>query len=161
MSKLLAAKDAAEKALAVEFGRTESRLRDAWKFAAGIILALGFQLREVKSLVESPSPCVKILCCLSFAVLGVALVLVIACLQSNGYGQYPRGQKLWDSLKPESVSETDAEEALLLMLLQTREQNAKLNDARNRVLRWGGWLFLSGVLLITATQLLDAFVSWT
>ena len=161
MSKLLIAKDAAEKALAVELGRTESRLRDAWKFAAGIIVALGFQLRDVKSLVECPSPCVKILCCVSFVVLAGALALVIACLQPNGYGHHPRGQKLWDSLKPESVSETDAEEALLLMLLQTREHNAKLNDARNRVLRWGAWLFLSGVLLVTATQVMDAFMNWS
>ena len=161
MSKLLIAKEAAERALTVEWGRKESQLRDAWKFAAGIIVALGFQLRDVKSLVESPSPYVKILCCLSFVVLSAALLVVFACLQSNGYSHYPRGQKLWDSLKPENVSETEAEEAVLLMMLQTREQNAKSNDARGRGLRWAGWLFPAGVLLVVATQLLEAYFDWT
>lgn len=161
MSKLLAARAAAEQALAVEFGRGESRARDAWKFAAGIIVSLGFQLRDVKSLVESPSPAVKILCCLSLVALSVALVMVVLCLQANVCGHYPRGQKLWDGLKPENVSETGAEEALLLMVLQMREQNARVNDANKRILRWAGWLFLTGVLLVVATQLLDAFFDWT
>jgi hypothetical protein len=161
MPKLLIAKAAAEKALAVEFGRSESHVRDAWRFAAAIIVSLGFQLRDVKSLVESPSPWVKIVCCLSLVALGAALTMIIFCLQSNGYGHYPRGQKLWESLKPGNVSETEAEEAMLLMILQTREQNAKVNDANNRILRWAGWLFLAGVLLVVATQLLEAFFDWT
>jgi hypothetical protein len=118
-------------------------------------------LRDVRSLVESPSPWVKILSCVSLAVLGVCLFLACHALQGRGYGQYPRGNKLWENLKPESVTEETAEEALVQMLLQTREQNARLNDAKNRVLRWCGWLFLAGVLLVAGSQLLDAFENWT
>lgn len=161
MSKLLLAKEAAEKALTAEMNRTESRLRDAWKFTAGIIVVIGFQMRDIKSLVESPSPWVKILCCLSLAVLSGSLTLAFQGLQVKGYGHYPRGQKLWESLKPETISADSAEEGLVQMLLQTREQNAKLNDAKTRVLCWCGWLFFSGLLLVAGTQLLDAFENWT
>jgi len=161
MNKLRVAKEAAETALAFEFGRRESQLRDAWKFTTGIIVALGFQLRDVRTLVECPAACVKILCCLSFLVLVAALIAVSACLQFNGDGHYPRGQKLWDNLKPESVSDVEADEALVLMILQTREQNAKSNDVRGRNLQWVGRLVSAGILLVVATQLLDAFFNWT
>jgi len=161
MGKILIAKDAAEKALAAELSRTESLARDAWKFGAGIILVFGFQLRDIKSLVESPSLWVKILCCLSLAGLAVSLFLAFHSLQAKGYGHYPRGNKLWENLKPENISVAEAEEALVQMLLQTREQNARLNDARSRVLRGCGWLFLAGFLLAAASQVLDAFENWT
>jgi len=104
---------------------------------------------------------VKVLCCLSLAVLGIALFLAVQALQTNGSGHYPRGQKLWETLKPETVSEAAAAEALVQMLLQTREQNARLNDATTRRLKWCGWLFLAGALLVAGTQLLDAFENWT
>jgi hypothetical protein len=161
MGKILIIKDAAEKALAAELGRTDNLVRSSWKFAAGIIVVLGFQLREIKAMVESPSLWVKVLCCCSLAVLGASLLLAFYGLQLNGYGHYPRGNRLWENLKPESVSDDAAEEALVQMLLQTREQNARLNDARNRVLSWCGWLFVAGVLLVTGSQVLEAFADWT
>jgi hypothetical protein len=161
MSKLLLAKDAAEKALAIELSRTGSLLRSAGMFAAGNVVALGVQLRDLKALVESPSPLVKLLCCLSLAVLGASLLLACHGVQARGYGQYPRGQKLWESLKPEGVSADAAEEAVVQMRLQTREQNARLNDGRTRLLGWCAWLFATGSLLVAGSQLLDAFESWT
>jgi hypothetical protein len=161
MGKILIAKDAAEKALTAELARTDSLTQAAWKFAAGIIVVLGFQLRDVRTLVESPSPWVKILCCMALGILGVALFLAFRSLRAKGHGHYPRGNKLWENLKPESVSEEEAQEALVQMLLQTREQNARLNDATTRVLNWCGWLFLSGILLAAGCQLLDAFENWT
>jgi hypothetical protein len=161
MSKVLLAKDAAEKALAIELDRTGSLLRSAWMFAAGNLVALGFQLRDLKALVESPSPLVKLLGCLSLAVLGASLLLACQGVQARGYSQYPRGQKLWDSLKPESVSAEAAEEAIVQMLLQTREQNARLNDVKTRILGWCAGLFATGSLLVAGSQVLDAFESWT
>lgn len=161
MSKIVLAKDAAEKALAIELGRTDSLGRTAWMFAGANLVALGFQLRDVRALVESPSPPVKILCCLSLAILGASLLLACQCGLVRGYSQYPRGQKLWESLKPESVSADAAEEAVVQMLLQTREHNARLNDVKTRVLGWCGWLFATGSLLVAGSQLLDAFESWT
>ncbi|HEX4350846.1 MAG TPA: hypothetical protein VH251_10680 [Verrucomicrobiae bacterium] len=161
MGKILIAKDAAEKALAAELARTDTLARAAWKFAAGIIVVLGFQLRDIRTLVESPSLWVKVLCCLSLGILGVALILAFQGLQGKGHGHYPRGNKLWENLKPESVSEEAAQEALVQMLLQTREQSARLNDAASRVSNWCGWLFLTGVLLSAGCQLLDAFENWT
>jgi hypothetical protein len=161
MSKLLIAKDAAEKAWSVELARTESRSREAWRFAVVTMVVLGFQVRDLKALVESPSPWVKILSYLSLAALGGAACLAIYVLQLNGHSHYPRGQKLWENLKPETVTDEAAEEALVLLLLQTREQNAKLNDARTRILRWCGWLFLGGLLLVAGSQLLEALADWT
>jgi hypothetical protein len=161
MSKLRLAKDAAEKALAIELDRAGGLMRNAWLFLAGIIVVAGFQLRDLKSLVESPSPTVKILCCASLAVLSAALVLSGLAMQANGGGLYPRGQKLWESLKPETVSDAAAEEALVQMLLQAREPIARANDAKARILRWCGWLFVAGSLLVVGSQVLDAFVSWT
>jgi hypothetical protein len=161
MGKILIAKDAAEKALAAELLRTESLAGMAWKIAAGIIVVFGFQLRDVRTLVESPSLWVKVLCCLSLGILGVALILAFQCLQAKGHGHYPRGNKLWENLKPENISEEAAQEALVQMLLQTREQNARLNDAASRVSNWCRWLFLAGVLLAAGCQLLDAFENWT
>lgn len=161
MSKILTAKAAAENALSLELDRSESLSRQAWKFVAGIVVVSGFQLRDLKSLVESPSPWVKILCCLSLAVLAAALFLACRSLQDWSGGDYPRGQKLWESLKPESVSEEAAEEALVQMLLQSREQNARLNDTKTRLLGWCGWIFLIGSWLVIVSQLLDAFENWT
>ena len=161
MSKIRIAKAAAEKALAAELARTEAQARAAWKFAAGIIVVTGFQLRDVKSLVEAPLPWVKILCGVSLAVLIAALLLAILGLRAKGVSPYPRGFKLWETLKPETVSSDAAEEAVVQMLLQTREQNSRLNDAKDRLLWWCGWLFFAGALLVTGGQLLDAFADWT
>jgi len=161
MNKILIAKDAAEKAFAAELGRAESQTRNAWKFIGGTIVAMGFELREVKSLVESPSPWVKILCGASLAILAAALVLAVQSLQAKGYAHYPRGNKLWENLKPEMISPEAAQEALVQMLLQTREQNARLNDAKSRLLGWCGWLFCAGALLVTGCQLLEAIEDWT
>lgn len=161
MTKILIAKDAAEKALVAEFERTESLGREAWKMALGIIVVLGFQLQDIRTLAESPSSWVKILVGLSLAVLSAGFLLVMQSLRTKGYGQYPRGNKLWETLKPEGVSEEAAEEALVQMLLQTREQNARLNDAKSRLLNWCGWLLLAGVLLVVGSQVLDAFENWT
>jgi hypothetical protein len=44
------------------------------------------------------------------------------------------------------------------MLLETREQNARLNDAKVKSLFWCGWLLFVGFLLVAGSQLLDAFV---
>lgn len=161
MSKILIAKDAAEKAFGAELDRADAQMRGACKFVAGILVVLGFQLREVKSLVESPSHWVKILCGLSFGVLAASLFLAFHGVQARSYAHYPRGQKLWENLKPENVSSADAEEAIVQMLLQTREQNARLNDAKCRVLGWCGWLFFAGVLLVAGCQLLEAIADWT
>jgi hypothetical protein len=159
MSKVLIAKDAAEKAIVAETSRTESLLRLGGKFAAGIIVVLGFQLLDAKTLLESPSPWVKILCYASLAVLGLSLFFAFVLLNQKNYANYPRGNTLWENLKPDNVSEETAEEALVQLLLKTREQNALSNDSRARSLSLCGWLFLAGVLLVAASQLLDAYIS--
>lgn len=159
MSKILIAKDAVEKALLAELNRTESLLREGGKLAAGIIVVMGFQLLDAKALLESPSPWAKALCYLSLVVLSVSLLLAFCSQQTKGYANYPRGNMLWDNLKPENVSEEAAEEALVQMSLKTREQNARLNDAKTRVLGSCRWLFFIGILLLAGSQLLDAFAN--
>jgi hypothetical protein len=161
MGKILIAKEAAEKALVAELSRAESLARDAWKFVAGISLVMAFQLRDLRTLVESPSAGVKLAGCVSLAVLAIALFLAFYSFQFKSCGHYPRGNKLWDTLKPDAVSDQEAEEAMVQMLLQTREQHARLNDSKRRVLGWCGWIFFAGLLLVAGSQLLDAFADWT
>lgn len=153
------AKDATEKAMAAESGRTESLLRDGGRLAAGAVIVLGFQLLDLKALLESSSPWAKIVSCASLGVLGMSLWLATWSQQVKGYANYPRGFTLWDNLKPETVSEEAAEEALMQMLLKTREQNARLNDAKTKVLHWCRWLLFIGVLLVAGSQLLDAYAN--
>ncbi len=151
-------KSAAEKAMAAEAVRTDSLLREAGKLVAGILIVLGFQLLDAKTLMESGAHGVKILGGLSVALLAVSLLLAFAGLTNKGYASYPRGNKLLDTLKPESVTEEAAEEGLIQLLLKTREQNALLNDAKARALFWSGWCFFAGILLVAASQLFDAYV---
>ena|SRR5271155_669078 len=159
MSKISIVKEAAEKAIAAESDRTVHLLRQAGKFVAGIIIVTGFQLLDANTLLESSSPWVKILCCLSLAILGISLFFAVQGKRLKGYADYPRGNKLWDNLKPEIVSEDAAREALMQMLLKTREQNAQLNDAKANSLFWCGWLLFVGFLLVAGGQLLDAFLN--
>lgn len=159
MSKLSIAKDATEKAMSAEISRTEYLLREGGKLAAGIVVVMGFQLLDAKALLESSSFWAKISCYLSLAVLSLSLLLAFYSQQAKDYANYPRGNTLWDNLKPENVSEENAEEALVQMLLKTREQNARLNDAKTRVLYWCRWLLFIGVLLLVGSQLLDAFTN--
>ena len=159
MSKLSLVKDVAEKATSAELNRTESLLREAGKLAAGIVVVMGFQLLDAKALMESSSPWAKKSCFLSLVVLSVSLLFAFHGQQVKGYANYPRGNVLWDTLKPENVSEETAEEALVQMLLKAREQNARLNDAKTRVLYWCRWLLFGGILLLLGSQLLDAFTN--
>jgi hypothetical protein len=158
MSKISIVKEAAEKAAAAESDRTARLLRKAEMFAAGITIVIGFQLLDVKTLLESASQPVKYLSYLSLAVLFISLVFAFRGMQLKGYADYPRGKKLWDNLKPENISEEAAQEALVQLLLETREQNARLNDAKVKSLACCGWLLFAGFLLVAGSQLLDAFV---
>jgi len=157
MSKFSLVKEAAEKALLAEQDRTDGLAGEGNKLAAGIIIVLGFQLLDVRALLESSSPAAKIFCHIAMALLGLALLLVLCSRPAKGSAGYPRGFALWDSLKPETVSEEAAEEAFVQMLLKTREQNARLNDAQTRLLHWCRWVFFAGILAVAGSQLLDAF----
>ena len=155
MSKISLVKEVAEKAIAAESDRTVHLLRKAEIYAAGIIIVTSYQLLDIKILVQS-SPWVRILGLVSLAFLGVALFFAFRGMRLKGQADYPRGNKLWVNLKPENITEDAAQEALVQMLLETREQNARLNDARVSALFWCGWLFFSGFLLVASSQLLDA-----
>jgi hypothetical protein len=159
MSKISIVKDAAEKAVLAELNRTESLLRESGKLAAGIVVVMGFQLLDAKALLESSSPWAKITCYFSLSVLSISLLLAFYSQQVKGYANYPRGYALWDNMKPENVSEETAEEALVQMLLKTREQNARLNDVKTRVLYWCRWLLFIGILFLVGSQLLDGFAN--
>ena len=158
MSKISIVKEVAEKAIAAEADRTAHLLRKADTLAAGIIIVTGFQLLEANNLLGSSPQWTNLLYYLSLAVLSVSLFFAFRGMRVKGYVGYPRGNKLWDNLKPENVSEDAAQEALVQMLLQTREQNARLNDAKVISLFWCGWLLFVGFLLVASSQLLDALV---
>jgi hypothetical protein len=158
MNKIAIVKEVAEKAIAAESDRTVHLLRKAEWYAAGIVIVAGFQLLDVKTLEESSSPWVRIVCHVSLGVLSAALFFAVRGMRLKGHADYPRGNKLWVNLKPETISEDAAQEALVQMLLETREQNARLNDAKINSLLWCRWLFFAGFLLVAGSQLLDAFV---
>jgi hypothetical protein len=158
MSKISIVKEVAETAIRAESDRIVHLLRKAELYAAGIIIVMGFQLLDVKTLLESSSQWVKILCYASLGILGLALFFAFRGMRLKGHADYPRGNKLWVNLKPDNITEEAAQEALVQMLLETREQNARLNDAKVKALFWCGWLFFAGFLLVAGSQVLDAFV---
>jgi len=159
MSKISLAKDAAEKAMQTELNLAEHLVREGGKLVAGIGVVIGFQLLDAKALMESSSAWAKASCYVSLGLLSVALLPAFCSQQLKSYASYPRGNTLWDNLKPDDVSEETAEEALVHMLLKTREQNARLNDAKIRVLSACRWLFLIGIIVLVAGQLADAFAN--
>jgi len=159
MNKIIIVKEVAEKAIAAESDRTAQLLRKADTLAAGIIIVTGFQLLSANNLLGSSAPWANIAYYLSLGVLSVSLFFAFCGMRVKGYAGYPRGNKLWETLKPESVSDDAAQEALVHMLLETREQNARLNDAKVKSLLWCGWLFFVGFLLVAGSQLLNAVLN--
>ncbi len=159
MSKISIVKEAAEKAIATEQERTGLLLRKAYMLAAGAIIITGFQLLDSNNLLGYSTMWSNILYCLPPAVLSFALFFAFRGMQLTGYTGYPRGNKLWDALKPENVTGDAAQEALVQMFLDTREQNARLNDAKAKCLSWSGWLLFTGFLLVAGSQLLIPFLN--
>ena len=159
MTKLSIAREAAEKAFAVEEETAKQLLARAEKLLAGIIIVTGFQLLDVTYLLGSSSQWVKALCCAALAALSLASFFGFCSLRLSGYSGYPRGDKLWENLKSETVSDETAEMAVIQLLLKNREQNAKLNDAKIRSLFWCRWLFFGGLSLVTASQLFGVIAS--
>ena len=159
MSKIAIVKDAAEKAMKAESDRTGQLFTRAEKFLAAAVLVTGYQMSDAAALIESSSWLAKISCLLALAALGTAMFMGLYALRLKGYVGYPRGDKLWEALRPDNVSVDDAELAVIQLLLQTREQNAKLNDAKARSLSWCGWFLLAGVLLAVGGRLLDTFAN--
>ena len=159
MSKISIVKETAEKAIVAESDRTVQLLRKADMLAAGTIIDTGFQLMDANNVLGSSSHWADILYYLSLAGLSAALFFAFRGMQAKGYAGYPRGKKLWDTLKPENISEDAAQEALVQMLLETREQNARLNDAKIKSLFWCGWLLFAGFLLVAASQLLNPILN--
>ncbi len=159
MSKISMVKEAAEKAIAAESDRTVHLLRKADALAAGTIVVTGFQLMDANNLLGSSSHWTDILFYLSLVALSIALFFAFRGVGVKGYAGYPRGNKLWDTLKPENITEDAAQEALVQMLLKTREQNARLNDAKGNSLYWCGWLLFAGFLLVVGSQLLNAILN--
>jgi hypothetical protein len=159
MNKITVVKEAAEKAMAGECDRTKQLIGRAEKFIAGIIIVTGFQLLDLPTLLETSSQCVKGSCYLSLAVLSLALFFGFCSLRLKRHAGYPRGDKLWENLKSTDVSDDAAEQAVIQLLLKTREQNAKLNDVRAGLLFWCGWLFFAGFLLVVSSHLLGALAN--
>lgn len=158
MSKARIIQEAAEKAAAAEVDRTRLLLARAEKFSAAIIVLVGFQLLGANYMLACASLWIRGMCYLSLAFLGVSLFCAVWSLKVKDYAGYPRGNRAWDNLKADDISESAAEEAVIQMLLNTREQNAKLNDAKTRWLFWSGWLLFGGIGLIIGSHLLAALV---
>lgn len=156
MNKISIIMETAEKAMAAEADRAGQLLGRAEKFAAGIVIVTGFQLWNLTGMLDPSSRWASDSCYLSLAVLSLSLVFAVYCLRLKGYAGYPRGDKLWETLKAENVSDGDAEQAIIQLLLKSREQNARLNDAKMGLLFWCGVLFVVGFLLVIISRLLAA-----
>jgi hypothetical protein len=156
MNKISTVMETAEKAMAAETDRTKQLLGRAEKFATGIVIVAGFQLWNLTGMLDPSSRWISDLCYLSLGVLSLSLPLALYSMRLKGYAGYPRGDKLWETLKSENVSDDDAGQAVIQLLLKNREQNAKLNDAKLRLLFWCGWLFFVGFVLVIISRLLAA-----
>jgi len=156
MNKISIIMETAEKAMAAEMDRTKQLLGRAEKFAAGIVIVAGFQLWNLTGMLDPSSRWISDLCYLSLGVLSLSLPLALYGMRLKGYAGYPRGDKLWETLKSENVSDDDAGQAVIQLLLKNREQNSRLNDAKMRLLFWCGWLFFVGFFLVIISRLLAA-----
>jgi hypothetical protein len=156
MNKISIIRETAEKAMAAETDRAKQLLGRAEKFTAGIVIVAGFQLWNLTGMLDPSSRWISDLCYLSLGVLSLSLLLAFYGMRLKGYAGYPRGDKLWETLKSENVSDGDTEQAVIQLLLKNRELNAKLNDAKMRLLFWCGVLFLVGFLLVIISRLLAA-----
>jgi len=156
MNKISIIMETAEKAMAAETDRAEQLLGRAEKFAAGIVIVTGFQVWNLTGMLDPSSRWASNSCYLSLGVLSLSLLFAFCSLRLKGYSGYPRGDKLWETLKSENVSDNDAEQAIIQLLLKNREQNAKLNDAKTGLLFWCGLLFVVGFLLVIISRLLAA-----
>jgi hypothetical protein len=154
VSKISLIKETAEKAMVAENERTGRLSGRAEKLTAGTIVVMGFELLSAANLMGSGSRWAEWACYLALAVLALSLFFGFGAIRFEGYANYPRGDKLWETLKPDNVSEDTAEEAIIQMLLRSREQNAKLNDAKARSLSRCGGLLFAGFLLAAVSQLL-------
>jgi hypothetical protein len=159
MNKILIIKETAEKAVAAETDRAKQLFGRAEKLAAGIVIVTGFQLWNVTGMLDPSSRWVNDLCYLSLGVLNLSWLFTFYSMRLKGYAVYPRGDKLWETLKSEKVSDNDAEQAIIQLLLKNREQNARLNDAKMRLLFWCGSLFFVGFLLVIISRLLAALAN--
>ena len=159
MNKISIIMETAEKAMAAEADRAGQLLARAEKFAAGIVIVTGFQLWNMTDILDPSSRWASDSCYLSLVVLSLSLLFAFYGMRLKGYAGYPRGDTLWETLKSEKVSDDDAEQAIIQLLLKNREQNAKLNDAKMRLLFWCGLLFLVGFLLVIVSRLLAALAN--
>jgi hypothetical protein len=159
MNKITIVKEAAEKAMSAENDRTRHLLGRAEKFIAGTIIVTGFQLLNIATLLGSSSQWAKVSFYLALTALSLSLFFGLYSMRLKNHATYPRGDKLWENLKSEEVSENAAEQAIIQLLLKTREQNAKLNDTKVGSLFWCGWLFFVGFLLVISSYLLDAIAN--
>lgn len=159
MNKISIIMETAQKATTAETDRAEQLLGRAEKFAAGIVVVTGFQLWNLTGMLDPSSRWVNGSCYLSLGVLSLSLLFTLYSMRLKGYAGYPRGDTLWETLKSENVSDADAELAIIQLLLKNREQNAKLNDAKMRLLFWCGLLFVVGFLLVIISRLLAALAN--
>ncbi|HTR43306.1 MAG TPA: hypothetical protein VMH87_16970 [Pseudomonadales bacterium] len=154
MNKISLIREAAEKAAYEENIRAKELICRAEKLLIGVILVAAFHLLNVPELLESSSPWTKPLCYLALGFLSLSMFLGLYGARLKTYTAYPRGDKLWDNLKPDEVSRETAEQAIIQLLLKAREQNAKLSDAKEKVLSVCRWLFFAGFLLVVTGRLL-------
>lgn len=154
MSKISIVRQAAEMALSAETDRSRCLLGRAEKLTAAALVVSGFQLVAASGVLGSGSPWAEGSVYLALALLALSLFHGFYAMGFKGYADYPRGDKLWEALKPENVSPDSAQEAVIQLLLRNREQNAKLNDAKARSLSRCGWLLFAGFVVCAAGQLL-------
>ena len=159
MNKIEIIKDAAEKAMAAEATRTEKLLGRAERLIAANVVVMGFHLLNLNNFM-GPSLPVKITACAALAVLALALLFGFCALRLKGYTDYPRGDILWDGVKAETVTDETAAQAVIQLFLKTREQNARLNDTKTRLLVLCGWLFFAGLLLAAASHFIAVNTVW-
>lgn len=156
MSKLSVIKDAAEKAFEAESGRREGQVAKAEKFVAGTAAIMSLQVFESKQLLKEDK--FKLLVLISLIFLALAFLFAFLSMRVKGFVGFSRGSELPDLLKDEDANEETAEQEITNMLLQAREQNARLNDKNADLLRTSGWFILAGFVVVVATQLLKGLL---
>jgi hypothetical protein len=149
-----------EKSFLMEQTRKRTLTERADKFIGAAAVIVGFQLTQISNLALSGNRrqilhgwfSIGALVALAFSVL-----LTMLSMRVQEYHSYPRGTKLIDELKDESITEDVAEIKIARMYLSAHDINAQINDERARLLSVGGILLVVGLGLAAVSYLITKF----
>lgn len=144
----------AHKAFDVEFERTKYIFSKAEKFMAGVVAIIGYHLIDIEKFINSDYIIIKIASWSALAFLITALLLALMAMQARKYKSFPAGRSLYEMTKDKEIPNEDvASEMIIVLLLDMREDNARINDQLSNLILWSGIFLVVGFMLVVVSRL--------